>query len=127
MHLMQPLVETRYITASEADDILERWASQSVRVCFAVCFGDPAWHVHWVGPMHGGQKGGWIQTVDHMTNVLRTDHYEEITLLDDEELLGIRFRNLKGSTAGSFAVCLFIDKLGDIDKKSASLLKRMIH
>lgn len=120
-------MEFRFITASEADDILERWASQSLRVCFAVSFGEPDWHVHWVGPIHSGQKGRWIQTVDRMTNVLRTDQYEEVALLDDEELLGIRFRNPKGFTAASFEVYLFIDKLGDIDKKSASLLNRMIH
>ena len=102
---------SRYITAKEADDLIEKWASQSLRVCFAVCFGDLAWHAHWVGPMHSGQSGRWIQSVDHTTNVLCTDLYQEVILVEDDELLGIRFRNPKGFMTASFEVNLFIDKL----------------
>ena len=118
---------SRYITAKEADDLIEKWASKSLRVCFAVCFGDLAWHAHWVGTMHAGQSGGWIQTVNHTTNVLGTDLYQEVILVEDDELIGIRFRNPKGFMTASFEVNLFIDKQGDIDKESATLLNKMIH
>lgn len=118
-------MESRYITAKEADDLIGKWASQSLRVCFAICFGDLTWHSKWVGPIHG-ESGRWIQTVDQTTNVLRTDQYQEIILMEDEDLLGIRFRIPKGFTAANFEVNLFIHELGDIDNESESLLTRMI-
>ena len=118
---------SKLITADEANDLIEIWASQSLRVCFAVCFGDLAWYVHWVGPMHFGRSGRWIQIVDHMTNVLCPDLYQEIILIDDDELQGIRFRTPKGFTERSFEVNLFVDKVGNIDKEAPSLLQRIIH
>ena len=39
---------SHYITAHEADGILEKWASESLPVCFAVGRGNLAWHAHWV-------------------------------------------------------------------------------
>jgi hypothetical protein len=117
---------SRFITAKEADDLIEIWARQSHRVCFAVCFGDLAWHAHWVGPMQAGESGRWIQVVDHTTNVLNTDLYGEIIQVEDNQLLGIRFRQPKGFTTGNFEVNLFVDKSGEIDKKSASLLNKII-
>jgi hypothetical protein len=124
---MRVLLESRHITAKEADDLVGKWASQSLRVCFAVCLGDFAWHTQWVGPVQSGLPGRWIQIVDQMTNVLCTDQYQEIILMEDEHLLGIRFRNPKGLAAVNFEVNLFIHKLGNIDNESASLLTRMIH
>ena len=120
-------MESRDITAKEADDLIGKWASQSLRVCFAVCFGDLAWNSKWIGPIHSGQSARWIQTADQTTNVLRTDLYQEIILVEDEDLLGIRFRNPTGFTAANFEVNLFIHKLGDIDNEAESLLARMIH
>ncbi len=117
---------SRFITAKEADDLIGSWARQSQRVCFAVCFGDLAWRAHWVGPIHGGQSGRWIQALDHATNVLSTDHYREIILVEDNKLLGIRFRNPKGFVTANFEVNIFVDKLGDIDKESASLLNKIV-
>jgi hypothetical protein len=118
---------SRFITAKEADGLIEGWARQSQRVCFAVCFGDLAWHVQWVGPIHAGQSGRWIQVVDHTTNVLSTDMYGEIILVEDNQLLGIRFRHPKGFTTANFEVNLFVDKLGEIDKEWASLLNKIIN
>ena len=74
---------SRFITAKEADGVIESWVRQSQQVCFAVCFGDLAWHAHSVGPMQAGQLGRWIQAVDHTTNVLSTDLYREIILVED--------------------------------------------
>jgi len=76
--------------------------------------------------MQAGQLGRWIQAVDHTTNVLSTDLYREIILVEDNQLLGIRFRHPKGFTTANFEVNLFIDKLGDIGKESASLLNKLI-
>src|ERR1700730_7316047 len=118
---------SQIITAKDADEIIEKWASQSRRVCFAACFGDLAWHVRWVGPMSGGESGRWIQGVDATTNVLFTDQYDEIILTEDEELVGIRFRHPKGFTTAGFEINIFIDKQGDIDRESESLLDRMTH
>ena len=118
---------SRFITAKEADGLIDGWARESQRVCFAVCFGDLAWHAHWVGTMQAGHSGQWIQAVDHTTNVLSTDLYREIILVEDNELLGIRFRNPKGFLTANFEVDLFVCKLGDIDKESASLLNKIIH
>ncbi len=122
MSSMTAQLTSRFITAKEADEVIESWARQSRRVCF----GDLAWHAHWVGPIHAGQSGRWIQAVDHTTNVLSTDHYREIILVEDYELLGIRFRKPKGFATENFEVNLFIDKLGDINKESASLLNKII-
>ena len=119
-------MDLRFITAKEANDVIETWAEQSLRICFAVCFGELAWHTRWVGPIHGGDMGRWVQTVDNTTNVLCTDQYEEIILVDDSDLLGIRFRNPKGFATANFEVMVFIHKPGDIDNQSASLLNRMI-
>jgi hypothetical protein len=118
-------LDSRFITAKEADEVIETWAKQSLRICFAVCFGDLAWHTRWVGPIHGGNSGRWVQTVDNTTNVLCTDQYEEIILIDDADLLGIRFRKPKGFATASFEIMVFIHKPGDIDNLSATLLKRM--
>jgi hypothetical protein len=123
---MAARLTSRFVTAKEADEVIEILARQSQRVCFAVCFGDLAWHAHWVGPIQSGQSGRWIQAVDHTTNVLSTDHYREIILMEDYELLGIRFRKPKGFATANFEVNLFIDKLGDINKESASLLNKLI-
>jgi hypothetical protein len=119
-------LDFRFITAKEADDVIETWAKQSLRICFAVCFGDLAWHTRWVGPIHGGDAGRWVQTVDDTTNVLCTDQYEEIILVDDVDLLGLRFRNPKGFATANFEVMVFTHKSGNIDNLSASLLNRMI-
>jgi hypothetical protein len=119
-------LDFKFITAEEADQVIETWAKQSLRICFAVCFGDLAWHTRWIGPIHGGDLGRWVQTVEGTTNVLCTDQYEEIILIDDEDLLGIRFRIPKGFATANFEVMVFIHKPGDIDSVSASLLNRMI-
>ena len=55
-----------------------------------------------------------------------TDLYEEIVLMEDEDLLGIRFRSPKGFTGG-VEVSLFIIKRGDIVKESEALLKKIFH
>ena len=116
---------SRSITPKEADALLEKWANQALQVCFGVCFGGLAWHASWVGPIRGGQSGRWIQIAEQMTNVVCTDLYEEIVLMEDEELLGIRFRNPKGFAAANFEVILFIVTRGDILKESEATLKKV--
>jgi hypothetical protein len=116
---------SRSITAEEADALLEKWATQSLQVCFGVRFDCLAWHASWLGPIYGGQSGRWIQTAEQTTNVVCTDLYEEIVLLEGEELLGIRFRNPKGFAAANFEVILFIVTRGDILKESEAMLKKI--
>jgi PAS domain S-box-containing protein len=104
-----------YITAKEADQILENWAGQSLPVCFAVCMGNLAWHAHWVGKITNARGGRWVLTVGHTTNMLSTHEFEEIVLTEDEELVGIRFRFPKGLAHSGFEVDLFIAKAGGLD------------
>jgi len=115
-----------YITAKEADEILENWASESLPVCFAVCVGNLAWHAHWVGQIRNAHGGRWVLTAGHTTNVLCTHEFEEIILTEDEELLGIRFRHAKGLADSGFEVNLFIAKVGGLDVESIPLVQRMI-
>lgn len=115
-----------HITPQEADEILEKWASQSTPVCFAVCKGNLAWHAHWVGTIRSAQIGRWVLTAGHTTNVLCTHEFEEILLTEDEELLGIRFRHTKGSVDSEFEINLFISKAGGLDSESVPLVQRMI-
>jgi hypothetical protein len=118
-------VKSRSIITAEADQMLDQWASRSMQVCFAVRFGGLAWHAGWIGPIRSEQSSRWIQTAEQTTNVVCTDLYEEIILLEDEDLLGIRFRSPKGFTAGNFEVNLFVVKRGDIAKQFEALLKKI--
>jgi len=115
-----------HITPKEADQILEKWASEAVPICFAVCKGNLAWHAHWVGTIRSAHVGRWVLTAGHTTNVLCIYEFEEILLTEDEELLGIRFRHPKGSVDSEFEINLFISKAGGLDSESIPLVQRMI-
>src|SRR5258708_15612960 len=55
-------MESKQISANEADEILQKWVTQSQRVCFAVCVGGIAWHSHWVGTLRSASMGRWVLT-----------------------------------------------------------------
>ena len=114
------------ITAHEADEILEQWACESLPVCFAVGRGNLAWHLHWVGQIKSARQGRWVLTVDHTTNVICTHEFKEIILTEDEDLLGMRFRQPKGVTSPDFEVNLFIAKAGGLDGESMPLMQKLI-
>jgi hypothetical protein len=116
---------TKSITAKEADEVLQSWANQSLRVCFAVCVGDIAWHAHWVGTIRDAPLGRWIHVTDHITNILCADQYKEILLTEDEDLLGLRFRQAVGVTS-SFEIDVFIDKHDGFLEDPVALAGRMI-
>ena len=59
------------------------------------------------------------------TNMLSTDQYKEIILIEDEELLGLRYRQRDGAIAG-FEVNLFVDKNVGLDASSLPLISRII-
>ena len=113
-----------YITAKEADEILENWASESVPVCFAVCKGN-LWHAHWVGKIRSARSGRWVLTAGNTTNMVCSHEFGEIVLTEDEEIVGLRFRDIKGSAGSEFEVNLFIAKAGGLDSESP-LVQRMI-
>jgi len=115
-----------HITAEKTDEILEKWASESLSVCLAVCKGNLAWHAHWVGKIRSADVGRWILTAGHTTNVLSTREFEKILLTEDDELLGMRFRLTKGSADSGFEVNLFIAKDRRLDLESTPLVQRMI-
>jgi hypothetical protein len=117
---------TKSISAKEADEVLQRWASQSLRVCFAVCLGDIAWHAHWVGTIRNALLGRWIHATNRTSNMLCTDQYKDILQTEDEHFLGIRFRQPIGVTS-SFEIDLFIDKHDGFLENSVTLTSRMIH
>jgi hypothetical protein len=118
-------MESRTITAKEADELLGKWASESRQVCFAVSLGSQGWHIPWFGPVRSAEPGRWIQTAEQTTNMVCTDLYDQIVLMEDEDLTAIQFKSPKGFTAANFEVNLFIVKRGDITKQSEALLKKM--
>lgn len=114
------------ITAKAADEILEKWASEALPVCFAVCIGNLAWHAHWVGKLRNARESRWIVTVAGVTNVVCTNEFSEIILTEDEELRGMRFRGVKSSADPNFEIDLFIAKTGELDGESLPLMRKMI-
>lgn len=114
------------ITAKAADEILEKWASEALPVCFAVCIGNLAWHAHWVGKLRNAQESRWIVSVAGVTNVVCTNEFSEIILTEDEELRGMRFRGVKSSADPNFEIDLFIAKTGELDGESLPLMRKMI-
>jgi len=84
-------MESKQISANEADEILQKWVTQSQRVCFAVCVGGIAWHSHWVGTLRSASMGRWVLTAGHTTNMLCTNQYQEIIQTEDDDLVGLRF------------------------------------
>ena len=115
-----------YITAHEANEILQKWAGETLPVCFAVGRGNLAWHAHWVGNIRNAREGRWVLTVDHTTNVVCTHEFDEITLTEDEDLLGMRFRHPKGVADSDLEVNLFIAKAGGLDSESIPLMQKLI-
>ena len=97
----------------------------SSRVCFAVCMGELAWNAHWVGAIRNARPGRWVRVAGQTANMLSTDQYKEIILIEDEELLGLRFRQPDGAIAG-FEVNLFVDKNDGLDASSLPLISRII-
>jgi hypothetical protein len=116
---------SKYITAKEADEVLQQWESLASRVCFAVCMGELAWHAQWVGTIRSARSGRWVLVAGQTTNVLSTDQYKEITLSEDDEIVGLRFREPNGSIPG-FEVDLFIDKNNGLDESTLPLLSRIV-
>ena len=119
-------MESKHIGAQEADEILEKWANESRRVCFAVCVGGIAWHSHWVGTLRSASMSRWILSAGHTTNMLCTREYQEIIQTEDDDLLGIRFAQPNGVSAQGFEVNLFVEKHDRSEEDYAPLLNRII-
>jgi hypothetical protein len=119
------LMNSKEITAKEADELLEHWESLSLRVCFAVCIGELAWHAHWVGTIRNASVGRWVLVSGQTTNMLSTAQYKEIVLTEDDELLGLRFRQPEGGAPG-FEVNLFIDKHDGFDQDVLLMISRIV-
>jgi hypothetical protein len=118
-------MDSKYINAQEADELLQQWERLSMRVCFAVCIGDIAWHAHWVGPIHSADHGRWVHMSGQTANMVSIDQYNEIILTEDEELIGLRFRQPHGNMPG-FEVNLFVDKNDGFDGDALPLINRII-
>jgi hypothetical protein len=119
------LMDSKYITAREANEVLQRWESMSLRVCFAVCLGELAWHAQWVETIRNGRSGRWVLVAGQASVMLSTDQYKEIILTEDDDLLGLRFLQPVGAMPG-FEVDLFIDKNDGLDEDTLPLLSRII-
>lgn len=118
-------MDSKNITATQANEILQGWARLSLPVCFAVCLGELAWHAQWVGSIHNKRPNEWVLVAGHTTNMLSTDQYQQITLAEDDDLVGLRFQEAHGATPG-FEVNLFIDKNDRLDEESLPLLSRIV-
>jgi hypothetical protein len=119
-------MESKHISANEADEILQKWATEAQRVCFAVCVGGIAWHSHWVGTLRSANMGRWVLTAGHTTNMLCSHQYQEIIRTEDDELLGLRFAQPNGFAARGFEVDLFIEKRDGPEESYAPLLNKII-
>jgi hypothetical protein len=118
-------MKSRYLTAQEADELLHDWENRSLRVCFAVCMGDLAWHAHWVGNIRNASPGRWVLASGQTTNMVSTDQYKEILLTEDDEIVGLRFRR-PGGGAPSFEVNLFIHKHDGLDQDPLPLISKIV-
>jgi hypothetical protein len=120
-------MESKHISAHEADEILQKRASKSQRVCFAVCVGGIAWHSHWVGTLRSASMSRWVLAAGHTTNMLCTSEYQEIIQMEDDDLLGIRFTQPNGFMTHGFEVNLFVEKHdSNEDDDYAPLINRII-
>ena len=115
-----------HISPEIACDVLEKWASESLPVCFAVSMGNLAWHAHWVGSIRNALDGRWVLTANGTTNVVCPYEFKEIILIEDPELLGMRFRSPNGSLDSDFEVNLFVAKAGRLDGDAQALMEKMI-
>lgn len=113
------------ITAKEAGKTRENWARESVLVCIVVCKGN-LWRAHRVGKIRNRHSDRWVLTAGLTTNMVSTHELGEIVLTEDEEIVGLRFRDAKSSVASEFEVNLFIAKSGGLDSEPPSLVQRMI-
>jgi hypothetical protein len=118
-------MEARQITAQEADSLLQDWERFSSRVCFAVCMGELAWHAHWVGTLRTAGPGRWMLATEQTTNTVSINEYKEIILAEDDELVGLRFRQPGGGDPG-FEVDLFIDKHDGLDQDTLPLISKIV-
>src|SRR5258706_16393031 len=82
-------MESKQISANEADEILQKWVTQSQRVCFAVCVGGIAWHSHWVGTLRSASMGRWVLTAGETTDKLWTHTYQGINQNEGDAPLGV--------------------------------------
>lgn len=123
---MRLKIVPNHITAEHANEILDKWASESLPVCLAVSLGNLAWHAHWVGKIRNAHDGRWVLTAGHTTNMVCTHEFSEIILTEDEELLGMRFLHPQGLSDSNFEVDLFIAKAGGLEGESIPLVERMI-
>jgi hypothetical protein len=87
--------------------------------------GELAWNAHWVGTIRNARPGRWVVVGGQTTNLLSTDQYKEIILVEDDQLAGLRFRQPDGGIPG-FEVNLFIDKNGGLDGSTLPLISRII-
>lgn len=118
-------MESRFINAQAADELLQEWENLALRVCFALCMGELAWHVHWVGTIRNAGPGRWVFVSGQTTNTVSTNQYKQILLMEDDELVGLRLRPPDGGAAG-FEVNLFIDKNDGLDEDVLPLISKII-
>src|SRR5260221_1272346 len=100
-------MESKQISANEADEILQKWVTQSQRVCFAVCVGGIAWHSHWVGTLRSASMGRWVLTAGHTTNKLCTTPYQENIPTEGDHPVGRCFAPPHGFPGPGLAGGLF--------------------
>ncbi len=113
---------SNHITTKEADDPLEH--SQPYPLADGFYLGQSAGHAHLVGVIRNAYGGRWVLTAGHTTNMVSTREFGEIVFTEDEEIVGLRFRDTKGDS--EFEVNLFIAKAGGLDCESLPLVQRMI-
>jgi hypothetical protein len=87
--------------------------------------GELAWNAHWPGLIRNTRPSRWVLVGGQTTNMASTDQYNEIILIEDEELVGLRFC-VPDSGIPGVEVNLFIDKHDGLDEDTLPLVSRLV-
>jgi hypothetical protein len=121
-------METKLITAQEADDIIAEWDKAGVTVCFSADYGNIAFMTQHLGKVRTTARPGiQLHAAGSTTSIVNTSRYREIILAEDEETLGIRFKKPEGIENFEMEILVFISKSGRLDEDNVPLASRLIH
>jgi hypothetical protein len=87
--------------------------------------GELAWNAHWAGTIRNARPGRWVVVGGQTTNLLSTDQYKEIFLVEDDELVGLPFRQPDGGIPGSKSIYSSTSNDG-LDGSTLPLISRII-
>jgi hypothetical protein len=112
------------ISTGEAYEIIGRWASERLRVVFAMEFLNCACSIQRSGLMDHMRPGVFIHRSGDASATVQAAKFGEIVFLDDPDYQGLRFRERAGISGCE--VVLIADVNGDLTADSLLLLSQMV-